>query len=353
MKVAVDLLKRISPEMVDVLEKRYTILHYIYFNQPVGRRSLASMMDWPERRLRTETKKLEDLGLVEVNQKGMRLSLDGEKVFSKLEDFIFYIKDLSPMAQTIRQKYGCKDVIIVPGNTDKDENVKKLLGREAGNTLKKFLKNGDILAVTGGTTMAQVPKTMNYSTGYEDVIVTPGRGSLGERNEIQSNTVAVELAEKLNAKYKLLYIPDNLGSDAMESVINEPGIKDVIATIRKANILLHGIGGAEEIARRRGTPESEIREILKKGAVAEVFGFYFNNKGEIVHTTTSAGLSIKDLNSIRTVIAIAGGKSKAPAIQAFLKFFTPAVFITDEGAARGLLEIEGGKIFEQKDAEGF
>lgn len=127
----------------------------------------------------------------------------------------------------------------------------------------------------------------------------------------------------------------------MESVINEPGIRDILKIVRRTNILLHGIGGAEEIGRRRGLSEREIKSIRKKGAVAEAFGYYFDKEGKVVHTTTSVGLSIKDLKNIRTVIAIAGGANKAPAIQAFLKYHNPTVFITDEGAARKLLELEG------------
>ena len=128
----------------------------------------------------------------------------------------------------------------------------------------------------------------------------------------------------------------------MESVINEPGIKDILKILHKTTILIHGIGGAEEIGRRRGLSEREIMAIKRKGAVAEAFGYYFDKNGKVVHTSTSVGLTIKDLKNIRTVIAIAGGTNKAPAIQAFLKYHSPTVLITDEGAARKLLELEGG-----------
>ena len=81
---------------------------------------------------------------------------------------------------------------------------------------------------------------------------------------------------------------------------------------------------------------------LKEKVQAEAFGYYFDKNGKVVHTSTSVGLTIKDLKNIRTVIAIAGGTNKAPAIQAFLKYHSPTVLITDEGAARKLLELEGG-----------
>ncbi|WP_422446058.1 sugar-binding transcriptional regulator [Thermoanaerobacterium sp. DL9XJH110] len=343
MEDVVELLKKIAPETVQAIEDRYTILRNIYFNQPIGRRALSAILSWSERSLRTEVKRLEELGLIEVDAKGMKVSSTGENLISGLEGFFFYLKGLKTVEENIKQRFHCGNVIIVPGNSDEDETIKKQLGKEAAAFLKASLKNGDVVAVTGGTTMAQVPRNLSPVSGFEDVIVVPGRGGLGERVEIQSNTIAAELAAKLGAQYRLLYVPDNLGDKAMESIVREPGIREVIDIIRRADILLHGIGGAEEMARRRGLPEEEIVAIKKTGAVAEAFGFYFNKNGEIVYTTTSVGLSIKDLKNIRVVIAIAGGASKAPAIQAFLKYHLPTVLITDEGAARRLLELEGGE----------
>lgn len=344
MDEAAELLKTIVPEMILSLENRHMILRNIYFNQPVGRRTLASRISWSERRLRTEVKRLEELDLIDIEQKGMKITNLGKKLILGLDDIIVSLKGLKPIARAIGQKFDCRNVTVVPGNCDEDETVKMLLGKQAAETLKKCICNKDIIAVTGGTTVGQIPKSINNSSEYEDVIVVPGRGGLGERVELQANTIAAELAKKLGAKYRLLYVPDNLGSKAMKSVLSEPSIKEVVTIIRQSDILLHGIGGAEEIARRRGLPHDKIKKILEKGAVAEAFGFYFNKDGKVVHTTTSAGLTIKDLDNIRNIIAIAGGSEKAPAIQAFLKYRKPWALITDEGAALRLLELEGGKV---------
>ena len=343
MEEVVGLLKQIAPEIANLVENRYTILRSIYFNQPIGRRALSSIISWSERQLRAEVKRLEEQGLLTIDQQGMKLTDAGKDMIFKIKHFIYHLRGLNPIAQKIRQRFNCGYVSIVPGNTDEDETIKLQLGKEAARYIKKTINDGDIVAVTGGTTMAQIPKAMDKITGLKDVIVVPGRGGLGERVEIESNTIAAELAKKLNAQYRLLYVPDNLSPEAMESIVNEPGIREILNIVRRTNILLHGIGGAEEIGRRRGLSKQEIMEIRKKGAVAEAFGYYFNKEGKVVHTTTSVGLSVADLKNIRIVIAIAGGASKAPAIQAFLKYHSPTGFITDEGAARKLLKLEGGE----------
>lgn len=352
MEESFELLRKIVPEMIQLIEKRYMILRNICFNEPIGRRPLASIISWSERRLRREVKCLEELDLIKIESKGMKVTDLGKKLILDLEDIIISLKGLRHVARTIEQKFGCRNVVVVPGNCDDDETVKMLLGKEAARILKDCICDNDIIAVTGGTTVAQIPKSINKSIEYKNVTVVPGRGGLGERVEIQANTIAAELADRLGANYRILYVPDNLGSEAMESVLSEPSIREVLSIIRNADILLHGIGGAEEMARRRGLPRDKIRQILNKGAVAEAFGFYFNKNGKIVHTTTSAGLTIKDLDKIRNIIAIAGGSEKAPAIQAFLKYRKPWALVTDEGAAYRLLELEGGNNNEKENIGG-
>ncbi|MDZ5001429.1 sugar-binding transcriptional regulator, partial [Clostridium perfringens] len=52
MQEILSLQKKIVPELVEVLEKRYNILRTIYYNQPIGRRVLANQLDLGERIVR-------------------------------------------------------------------------------------------------------------------------------------------------------------------------------------------------------------------------------------------------------------------------------------------------------------
>ncbi len=339
MEGIIKLLKEIDPEGLSLVEQRYIILRSVYLNQPVGRRVLCSILCISERPLRAEVKRLEELGLIQINQNGMKVTQQGKDVIDGLEGFIFGIRGLKPLEQQVKKRFNCEKVIIVPGDLENDGAIKKLLGKKAADFLVSSLNDNDVVAVTGGTTVAQVPKSITSNYSFTNVLVVPGRGGLNEKVEIQSNTIVAELAEKLGANYRLLFVPDNLSVEAMESMVNEPDIRELINTIHNADILLHGIGRADEMARRRGMNEHKISDILNKGAVAEAFGYYFNSKGQIVHTTTSMGICVSDLKNIRTVIAIAGGTSKAAAIQAFLRYKSQAVLITDEAAARKLIEL--------------
>lgn len=147
MEEVVGLLKQIAPEIANLVENRYTILRSIYFNQPIGRRALSSIISWSERQLRAEVKRLEEQGLLTIDQQGMKLTDAGKDMIFKMEHFIYHLRGLNPIAQKIRQRFNCGYVSIVPGNTDEDETIKLQLGKEAARYIKKTINDGDIVEI--------------------------------------------------------------------------------------------------------------------------------------------------------------------------------------------------------------
>jgi len=103
-------------------------------------------------------------------------------------------------------------------------------------------------------------------------------------------------------------------------------------------MVLHGIGSAEEMARRRGMPQDEILKLLARGAVGEAFGYYFSIDGKVVHSTSSVGLQLNELDLIGEVVAVVGGRSKSAAVRAVLTNAVRDTLIIDEGAALGVIQ---------------
>ena len=58
--------RRIAPELVEVVEERYSILSHISHAQPVGRRMLASLCNLSERSVRSHIELMRDNGLVDL-----------------------------------------------------------------------------------------------------------------------------------------------------------------------------------------------------------------------------------------------------------------------------------------------
>jgi central glycolytic genes regulator len=329
--------QKIVPELIELLEKRYNILRTIYYNQPIGRRILANSLELGERIVRTEISFLKNSDLIQITSSGMSVTSEGEEIIDKLQNFIHEIKGLSEIENEVKNRLKLKNVIVVPGDMDEDWTVIKELGRAAANYIKSIVKDNDTIALTGGTTIKEVIDNMPKVSNLKNVLVLPARGGIGKNVETQANTLAASFANKIGGNYKLLHVPDNLSDKALDTILNERDINDIIQFIKHASILIYGVGRADEMARRRGISSDTIDELAKLGAVGEAFGCYFDRSGKEVYSTPTIGIKAVDIKNIKNPVAIAGGKSKAEAIIAMEMNHDSGTLITDEGSAREIL----------------
>lgn len=332
-------LHRIAPELMETIGQRYAILQMISFMAPVGRRILSTQLAQSERTIRREVEFLQEQGFIVGSHSGMRLTESGQKILFDLKDYIREIRGLADLETEIKNILQVNTVIVVPGDADLDPMVKKDMAKATTRYLRSILKDGDVLAVTGGSTLAKVADSLSSDGVSRDVVVVPARGGLGEDVNLQANSIAAKLAQGLGGSYRLLHAPDNVIPGLLETITNEPHIRDVIALGRRAQVLLHGIGTAEEMAKRRGLDEELVMQLIADGAVGEAFGYYFDQNGKIVYTTSSVGLRLEDLAKIPVIVAVGGGKSKAWAVWSVVKLGKCDVCITDEGVARRLINI--------------
>ncbi|MBW5471017.1 hypothetical protein GPJ61_24715 [Brevibacillus formosus] len=337
MRRLLELQQKLLPDLIQVLRQRYMLLRSIYHLQPIGRRGLAQAMDTTERILRAEVELLKETGLLHVTAAGMSLSEEGQQVLDDMEPLVGELFGLTDLAERLQKKLGIAEVIVVQGNADQSPWVKEELGRVGARVLKQVVQEGDIVAVTGGSSIASVASHLTPSASFKNVQFVPARGGLGECVELQANTLASAMAAKTGASYRLLHVPDRLHPEALQTLVKEPQVQDVLSLLGETRIVLHGIGDAVTMARRRNYSEEELAELVETGAVSEAFGYYFNEAGETVHRMPTIGLQLEEVHKAETVLSIAGGESKAKAILSFAKQSCQNVLITDEGAAYTLL----------------
>ncbi|MBC8062068.1 MAG: sugar-binding transcriptional regulator [Clostridiaceae bacterium] len=339
MQEILKLQQKLVPEFLELLEKRYNILRTIYYDQPIGRRVLANNLGIGERIVRTEINFLKKQNLIKISTPGMTITNEGEEVIDKLKEFIHEIKGLSQIEDFIKEKLKIQNLIIVPGDLEEDKIVLNEIGRAAAKYICSLIRKNSIIAITGGSTIKEVVDNVPKLSDFKNVLVVPARGGIGRNVETQANTLAASLANKIGANYKLLHLPDNLSDNVLSSIINEDGIKEVLENIQNADLLIYGIGRADEMARRRGVSLPTLNNHVDTTPVGEAFGYYFNSVGEVVYSTTISGIKNDDMKKIKNQVAVAGGKSKAKAIVAAEMNNFNSVLITDEGAAREIAKL--------------
>lgn len=337
MRDMINIQKQLVPELIDALRKRHAILHHIHLLGSAGRRTLSAAVGMTERVLRAETDFLKGQGLLIIDSSGMRVSPSGLELLQEMEPMIKEIFGLRELEEKLKKKFKLKFVTVVQGDSDVSPLTKKELGRAGSAALMRVAMPNDIIAITGGTTMAELANSLVASSPLKGACFVPARGGLGGSVELQANTIASNLAKKTGALYRLLHVPDHLGEEAYQSLMQEPNVQEVVTVVRQARIFVHGIGDAVRMARRRKVDEAQIDSLIKEGALAESFGYYFNKDGQVVHKMPTVGLRLEDIQQIETVIAVAGGHSKGEAISAIIRFGQEDALITDEAAARIIL----------------
>jgi central glycolytic genes regulator len=338
MRSVLDIQKQLLPDLMDTMRKRYTILHHIMLSRVVGRRTLASSLDMTERMLRSEVDFLKAQGLLEIESFGMRVSAAGQQLLEAIEPMVRELFGLSELEDKLRERFGMDQAIVVPGDSDTSPYAKIELGRAGAAAVRKLAAKDGVIAVTGGSTMAEVANHMSTSAQLKGSLFVPARGGLGESLDFQANTIASTMAKKTGGQYRLMHVPDHLGEEAYLSLIQEPHIQEIIGVIRETRMLVHGIGEASLMAKRRKIDNATIEELRQEGALAEAFGYYFDASGTVVHKMPTVGLKLEDIQTTEAVIAVAGGRSKARSIAAVMRFGCDHVLVTDEAAALEMLE---------------
>lgn len=339
MNKLLELQQKLIPQVLEMMEKRYSILRQIYLNETVGRRSLANIMGLSERIVRSETEILKEQGLIDVATSGMNITDEGIKLLEDLKEIMNDVMGLSTLEEKLKSKLGIKNVMLVPGNYEQKESVLLDVARSASSYFTSILRDEDIVSITGGTTMLSFCESIKSDKKFKDVVVVPARGSLGSNIDTQSNTVVSICGKHLGSKYELLNLPDKLSEESLNMLTNEPEIKRTLDLIHKSDIVIFGVGRADEMLERRDLPKEKVETILSKGAVGEAFGYYFNKNGEIVYKLNTIGIDLDRFKQVRDSIVVFSGTKKAEAFLAISKINKNLILVTDEASATKVLEL--------------
>ena len=339
MKNLLKIQQKLIPEVIEIMTKRYLVLREISLSGPIGRRALANNLQNSERIIRTETELLKQQGLIDVASKGMTITQEGQQLLKDLKDAMRDVIGINQLQEEIRQYLGIKKVILIPGSYDNNHSLIKDIGSQAAKYFLDIIKDNDIVSIAGGSTMLEFARSIKSDKKYNSITVVPARGSMGLDVETQSNNVVAEVSKNIHSNYKLLNVPDQLREESIKMLTQEPEIKSTLELIDNSDVLVFGVGRADEMVERRKLSDEIAKNIMDKKAVGEAFGHYFNKKGEIVYKLNTVGIDMKSFKNKRETIAVFAGRKKAEAFIPISKINKNIVLITDEESAKEILKL--------------
>lgn len=330
-------LKRIAHDQVQEIYRRALLLERIHAIGPVGRRTLAASMQLSEREVRAAAEILREEGLICLHTTGMQLSEEGLGILPEVRALCRTINGIHDLEHELKNHLQIEHLNVVPGDADDDRIVLIELGRATAQVVTQVLKDNMIIAVSGGSTMSEVARAMTPSA--DNIMVVPARGGFGRMAQMQADAVAGELAHRIHGDCRLMHLPEGMDFETLQKAVKLPGIRGTLALMRNADIILYGIGRADDMAQRRSLPLNMRRQLQRSGAVGEALGDFFDINGNVVHQSPSLSSELGTGKSSAMSIVAAAGAKKAEATLAAVRWHPPWALVIDEGLGRAMLDL--------------
>lgn len=248
------------------------------------------------------------------------------------------------LEKKLKKRFGYTDVIIIDSQDERNYQ-KSRLGSAAAQYFKKKLKNGDIVAVSPGTTVHHMAASSILVSDYPDVTFVPLTGGLSHQHyDIQSNVISHIFGDKMGAKKIELHAPITVDTvEAKEMMLNQPFIKKPFTVAKNADIAIIGIGGApvySTMAKNYLDAEENKEDFYHPDIVGDLCYNFINKEGKLVDCAWNERVISLDLDSLRNIpmiICVAEGLEKVAAIHAASINNLVDVLATDSQTAEALL----------------
>jgi DNA-binding transcriptional regulator LsrR (DeoR family) len=228
----------------------------------------------------------------------------------------------------------------VPGNPD---TTLQVVGRAAANELLETVRDGDVIAITGGKAVSAVVQNIAPERPL-DVTVVPLTGGVQGKYYTDVNHLATQLADKLGGTALLLHAPLFAESREQRDTLMEVGsIRQVLDLARRAQVALVGIGSitTEGSSYHDLVPANPERELLlRDDAVGEFLAHLIRDDGSVADTPLNSrlvALHPGELSTCPNTIGVAAGPEKVQPIRAALAGGLISSLIVDDATASSVL----------------
>lgn len=299
----------------------------LYYEEGHNQAQVAAELGLSSAKVNRLIKQAKQQGLVEI-----RIHTPFQTVFG-LED-------------RLRSAFGLQDAVIVPKLSDDPSSELAAIGRAGSRRLLQSLRDGDVIAISGGKAVNDVVQATDPKTRY-DVTVVPATGGVQGQYHTNVNYLASELASRLGGRSYQLHAPIFVDSPKEKAaLLKVRQIREVLDRARTADIALVGVGGVipgtSSFFDLLSTTDVDRDRIAQNAAVrGELFGHLFGADGTPCEPELSErliGVDIDDVRKVPLSIGVAAGEQKVEPIRGVLRGSYLKTLVTDEPTASTVLE---------------
>lgn len=244
---------------------------------------------------------------------------------------------------------GLASTVVAPTVSGSPDTTLQQVGRAAANQLLEALRDGDVIAITGGKAVSAVVENLLPERSF-DVTVVPLTGGVQGKHYTDVNHLATKLAEKLGGRTMLVHAPLFAESREQRDMLMEmASIKSVFDLARRAAIALVGIGSIQTASSSyydlNPMPNPDRELVARSGAAGEFLAHLIRDDGSMADYPPNlrlVALEPEELANCRRTIGVAAGPEKVRPIRAALAGRFLDSLVLDEETALAVLETMEG-----------
>jgi deoxyribonucleoside regulator len=249
------------------------------------------------------------------------------------------------------QCFPLREARVLERRAATEAEVLRMLGSLGALVLADLLRDNMTLGIAWGTASQAVVRALAPRT-LTGVRVVQLVGSIGmSYRQIDAAEQVRRAAHVLQARHFYINAPLVVSSAEVAAALrSDHSIAEVLDLASQSDVALLGIGSTDpEVSTTHQSGYVslvELDSLRMAGAVGGFCQFYFDIEGRRTPLKRlelcTIGISWEDMHRFGTVVAVAGGRLKAPGILGALRTGVPDVLVTDDAAAERILAMAGG-----------
>ncbi len=298
----------------------------LYFEESKTQEEIAQMLNltrWKVGRLLVQARAAGIVRIEIVHPRARRLSIERQ----------------------IIERFQLLDAIVVPsGEKDTDSEVRPRVAAAAAEYLTVVRPSVKVLGISWGRTLHEIAHALPTGWGRNVSVVQINGGVSVNKRSSNAAATAVTVATKASGTATLLPSPAILDDESVkEAIVSDRTVASVLLQAKSADTYIYSAGEVDTssvLVESGYLSPSDINQLLKKGAVADVIGRFIDADGNIIDPgldRRTVGIDIGDLLRAKRAIAVISGPAKNEVCRAVVAAGLCSVIITDEVTARHLL----------------
>jgi len=256
---------------------------------------------------------------------------------------------LSEIEDRLRDRSSLSSAIVTPEVPGSLDATLAQVGKSAAVALTEAIRDGDVIAITGGKGVAATVAGISSDRSF-DVKIVPLTGGVQGKYHTDVNHLASQLAERLGGEAVMMHAPLFAESETQRDMLmGVRSINEALNLARGAQVALMGIGSVEPEGSSyydlHHVSDADRQMMINSGIIGECLAHLIRADGCIANYALNSrlvALKPAELVNCANVIGVAAGPQKVHPIHAVLQGGYINTLITDEQTAESVIEkLEG------------